>query len=137
MRELKFRIPLKCNQCKKIGYDYQYWNGQQFITNNITPCCNKRAYQITGEPQQFTGLLDKSGVEIYEGDIVVGRIGVLGGFRHSVFGVVKYQGMAFSFQGQQGDGSEWFYTIISNFHQDDHIVVAGNIHENPELLEAK
>jgi len=70
MRPLKFRIPLKCNNCGKLGFDYQEWNGQQFITTHITPCCDKRAYEIVGRPQQFTSISDKNEKEICEGDIV-------------------------------------------------------------------
>lgn len=63
---------------------------------------------------QFTGLYDKNRVEIYEGDILSADNGV-----ESIVSV----------------GWEDMYTY-SYFHPVKLFEVIGNIHENPELLEA-
>ena len=71
-----------------------------------------------------TGLKDKNGEEIYEGDIV--------GFKWTKrLYVVTYRRYDASFI---LENDEWEETIHLSLDKDDFEVV-GNIHENPELLE--
>ena len=75
---------------------------------------------------QFTGLTDKNGVEIYEGDVCIDHNGV---------GVVEYSEKKASFRINYKDGSaKWFidYTLKGEAQS---IQVIGNIHENHELKE--
>lgn len=67
---------------------------------------------------QFTGLADKDGKEIYEGDIVETFIGNLE--------IIWSQGLA-CYRLQDGGGS--LYSIDGM-----EMEVVGNIHDNPELL---
>ena len=67
---------------------------------------------------QFTGLSDKNGKEIYEGDIIDER---------GIVGVVVFRDGGFCVK--WGDGM-WDCII-------DDITILGNVHENPELLENK
>lgn len=85
--------------------------------------------------QQFTGLHDKNGKEIYEGDVVVHR--ELGSeIDYATFGifetaeghkprVVKYEAYGFS------PIAGW----IEDVHEKLQWEVIGNIYENPELLD--
>lgn len=81
---------------------------------------------------QFTGLHDKDGVEIFEGDIVE----VLHRTEHQedwyrTKGVVEYSPAEFYIR---GDG----HSITCHFHYNDSDrEVLGNIYENPELIESK
>jgi len=64
---------------------------------------------------QFTGLKDKNGVDIYEGDILCSHLA-----QNEIKGVMEWD----------EDRAGW-----SNFKPLNRFHVMGNIHENPELLE--
>jgi len=76
------------------------------------------------ELMQFTGLLDKNGIEIYEGDIVErpdeGNAGLVRWFDGGYWGV-------------EVESDVWSYMFDCN-HPENHEVI-GSIYENPELLD--
>lgn len=75
------------------------------------------------EIQQFTGLLDRNGKEIYEGDIIEPEEK---GIRDSIYYQVFYCAPEFLIKDNYG--------IINTFFRSWHWEVIGNIYENPELL---
>lgn len=86
---------------------------------------------------QFTGLLDKNGKEIYEGDIVRYQdtmgyhfIGLIG-FDEGRFGFVNKRGIGTL--NKDGVYSDGYCTVPYTIDYE----VIGNIHDNPELLNEK
>lgn len=73
---------------------------------------------------QYTGLKDKNGREIYEGDIVEGDMGVF---------EVEWYGLVARFMFTPNVDMKWHPPFV--YEQVKEMEVIGNIHENPELVE--
>ena len=78
---------------------------------------------------QYTGMVDKHGTKIFEGDI----IDFFGRSDGDGYGVVKYDAYETEF-GFEYDNI--YRSLGRNFHPEN-IEVVGNIYDNPELVEGK
>lgn len=122
MRELKFRVwNNRYNEFVRpdyglIGFCYPLDGSISVLTTNGEPMedCNI---------EQYTGLKDKNGKEIYEGDIVDYNDD------GECIGVVEYDAPEFCLN---ADATNWARMFLKGA---PHQRVIGNVHENKELLD--
>ena len=133
MRTIKFRAWDKINKKWMNGKDFPWTYTQEstpifsFDPQGIA-CMNEWDCEII----QFTGLKDKNGKEIYEGDIFQCLYAFDGCTNHVM--VVEYN------EPRAGFFPRWDYEkcqqkgVSKNMHDLEELKIIGNIYENPELL---
>lgn len=121
MRELKFRIFYQHDETGQITLSYM-------LLGQPIPALGERWAVIN--KCQFTGLLDKNGREIYEGDIVTIDAGYSGDnwYEKSIAKII-YEGNEFYPENPHDNHGVTYQD--NPWHG---MEIIGNIHENPELL---
>jgi len=130
MREILFRG--KTVQNKWIEGDlYRSRLKSTFMISYYTQYGNRMTEHVKTETVgQYTGLTDKNGTKIFEGDIVSTDI-------TRPYLIVEFRDGCFMFN--CNDGGEDYYDIMLPICKEAHTVyeygeVIGNIHDNPELM---
>lgn len=134
MRTIKFRGYNRKNNIWLYGF-YLQNRGQHFVCpDEFATGKSWEDYEIDPETLgQFTGLFDKNGAEIYEGDIVshpyIDPIFRAIVDESSVKSKVAFHDGAFVINYDVDD-----FIFLDAFIREGHVEVVGNIHDNPELL---
>lgn len=127
MREIKFRAWRKAEKTM-----HEVWG-----VTPIAVCTNEGAsmpplyepIERFAPVMQYTGLNDKKGTEIYEGDVV--------DIQHPCWSekcLVEFSNGSFIFRGLNGLSKDVIVPGYTFMRETWEIVVLGNIYENPELL---
>lgn len=128
MREIKYRAYTKEYGIQPVRE--LVWNDNGGIAavsfNNGISVLTNRGFGKDIVIEQYTGVDDYVGTEIYEGDIVLARQ-MAPGDPDSMIGVVKFFEGAYWIDNQHDGMKLWNETVAVN--------VIGNIHEDLEFLE--
>lgn len=125
MREILFRAKRDKAYCETQDWTY----GVPFIDHEGDCIFKTNASERVVDPEtvgQYTGLTDKNGKRIFEGDIVVTEKFNTPNKHY----VITYDLLLAAFIGED-DGTMYFTTFDGD---SEFFEVVGNIHDNPELL---
>lgn len=122
--KLKFRAWLKEEQRMVDVREMTFMYDEVYLISDVTGFYAYEEFKL----MQSTGLKDKNGKEIFEGDIV--RFTLTDGFSYVTLedGIITYELCAFYVVNGLAE------YLISDINTNK-IEVIGNIYENPELLE--
>lgn len=144
MREIIFRGKRKDNGKWIEGYYAPFASNKGLkhsIYTGIDKGCIIPIEVIPETVGQYTGLCDKNGNKIFEGDILGEEL-----WDNRILGVVKYGEGTFDsgiyeytgfFYEHPANGSHDHTNIAQSVLLEGCVVVIGNIHDNPELLEVE
>ena len=142
MREIKFRAKagtqwrygdLYHNECGELVIYEPKTSGRTLGGGAVDGWRIKVAPETVG---QFTGIHDANGHEIYEGDVLEYKTWAETGEHYVTMGEVRYVQDQFLVVGPKDIEVQGLFGVAHEPALSD-VLVVGNIHDNPELLERK
>ena len=147
-REIKFRA--KVSEEMKELYQLITYPDTDFVYGDLHLKCNHPHIHVDSRSKywididtigQFTGLYDKNGKEIYEGDIVKWTFFFYIGseVQKDLVGIIKWYQGGFIFDVIKHDIEEAGFYGISDLSTDTEsdCEIIGNIYDNPELMKGR
>ncbi len=138
MREILFRG--KTNNGEWVFGDFYKWLKATYIMKNNLDSLGKTNILVIPETVgQYTGLTDKNGTKIFEGDILKPfdeMIVVLWTELFNTLALKVYVEYTEKKRGKEIKETRTGWAMLNDYSLSDAEVI-GNIHDNPELLEAQ
>ena len=137
MREIKFQFIYKglphSAENKEFNWHKKVYSIETLISERLSEICDVHNTCELIAVREFTGLTDKNGAEIYEGDLIrndVGRVAAVYFHELTAQFDCTFVSDDLSIGNPATDRSYGFNTFL----WDRSVEVIANVHENPELL---
>lgn len=145
-REIKFRAwdkdEKRMLEVYRIGFDGPIDGAQVYCYLDDRGAKGSKECFYDGDGltlEQYTGLTDFNGKDIYEGDIVTVQATNDDGSTDGMLGKIVYDEDIASFEFTTTGKDDWYTSSFDNLFEEGFfdIHVIGNVHTNSELLEAE
>ena len=108
--------------------EFRAWDGKRMTTSGIMFNCSNGLLETpigaNMKLMQFTGLTDKNGVKIFEGDVLTNH--------QNKKGLIVFDEGKFCIETKRQNNTVWFMPLDKGFLKNKEII--GNIYENKNLI---
>ena len=134
MQEIIFRGKSIAHHGKKEEWVYGYYSNYKGVNGRTHYISDDNGRSVAVQPEtvgQYTGLTDKNGTKIFEGDIL--KVFYYG--KSKIFGVVRFGETRFFIDDNFKGGCIKAKAPMTEMFSRYEFEVVGNLHDNPELLD--
>ena len=134
MRNIIFRGKSIAHHGKKEEWVYGFYSNYKGVNGRTHYISDDNGRSVAVQPEtvgQYTGLTDKNGTKIFEGDIL--KVFYYG--KSKIFGVVRFGETRFFIDDNFKGGCIKAKAPMTEMFSRYEFEVVGNLHDNPELLD--